>query len=465
MPRKVDHIIPVRIVPVRLTAEVRDRLSDRIPEDVADPFVFTAESSNNNLDSYYTHMSERTLRNFARDATAGVQFLDSHNNRNLGYGRTFDGRFEVVSDRKPDYTIRGRAVELAIDPPSEFQRVLIDTYTIPGINFGGGLTYASTDDFIAAVRARIAEDISVGFGGGDWRCDICGGNYRSWNSCPHLAGFEYEIGEQGERTVLATVEIDGASLYEHSAVYDGATPEAMITKAERLAAAGELEPEKIRLFEQRHNVELPRRSIHPAPDMTAVDGLTSIAGAYPEITAAEVEKALASIQRGRSALPQREERPGAKGLADARRHARASAETQGETHMNLEELVNDVRSILAETGAPETADVPEQVRWLAGEVERLRPLADDGVAYRNDLVEEALAEGVRAHGEEFAQESYRGILESSSIETIKCMRDDWKAVGDARFREQPSIIEEEPEGSNENAEDPPQAVPDEAFAD
>lgn len=130
--------------------------------------------------------------------------------------------------------------------------------------------------------------------------------------------------------------------------------------------------------------------------------------------------------------------------------------------MNYEEIVNEARTALAEanvnesvpvaggirqlhqtavnlqaqldavrTAVPETAvgsDMAGRVAWLATELTRLAPLADDGRAYRADLIEEAIGEGVRAMGPEFAQEAYRGLLSASSIEVIKRMRDDWRAI-------------------------------------
>jgi len=67
-------------------------------------------------------------------------------------------------------------------------------------------------------------------------------------------------------------------------------------------------------------------------------------------------------------------------------------------------------------------------------VARLRPLADDGAAYRTDLVAEAMAEGVRAVGETFAAETYRGLLETAPLATIKRMRDDWAATAAKSFQ-------------------------------
>ena len=99
--------------------------------------------------------------------------------------------------------------------------------------------------------------------------------------------------------------------------------------------------------------------------------------------------------------------------------------------MNLQIQLDAIRVALPETAVGD--DMASRVAWLANELTRLRPLADDGRAYRADLIEEALAEGVRAHGEKFASEAYRGMLESSGIEVIKRMRDDWRAIGDKQF--------------------------------
>lgn len=416
MTQAAEHVFPARITAVDL------RQVAGLPDDLPDPFVFETESSNNNLDFYFTHMGESTLRNFAAEAAAGVQFLDSHNSGNLGYGRTFDGRFEVDNSRQPQYKLDNPNAQLAFQPDTAVQRAIIGTYTIPGIQFGGGLTYASTDDFIRAARAKIARDISVGFYGGRWTCDICGGNYRKYSECPHLAGIEYALGEQGERLVVATVAIDGAHLAEHSVVYDGATPGAMLRKAESLARHGELEPEKAAAFELRYKVHLPTRKSFPVPDLEE--------------------------KRGNEETP--------------------ASESTGDQPMNYEEIVNEARAALAEASindsipvaagirqlvdrvaqleAAETAvraalpagaegsNLTDRVAALASELTRLQPLADDGRAYRTDLIETAVAEGVRAHGEEFAQETYRGMLNASSIEVIKRMRDDWATIAAERFK-------------------------------
>lgn len=368
----VDHHIRARL------SLTDGRQMPELPADVAEPFIFASESSNNSLDAYYTHMTEATLRNFAADAAAGVQFLDSHNARNLGYGRTFAGRVETIPDRQPRFDLPNGG-QLAIAPPGEYVRAVLETYTVPGIRFGGGLTYASTDDFIRAARAGIARDISVGFYGGDWVCDICGGNYRDYRACQHMAGFIYPAGDQGDRLLLATVAIDGARLAEHSAVYDGATPQAMIIKAGEMARAGILEPEKVRLFEVRHQVQLPERRV-----------IASGVSLNREVRMNEVEERLLATLRG--------------------------------------------------AGAPAEADAETGLRWLVDEraallarVAELTPLADSGRQYRVDMLEAVVSEGVRAMGAQFPTETYRQMLADAGIPEMKRLRDSFAELAQQRL--------------------------------
>lgn len=174
-------------------ARIQDRaieLPAGLPDDT---FVREMEISSTRLDSYFTHMMASTLQNFAQEAQEGRSFLDSHDGGKLGLGYTFGG-------------------ELALEGDSAL--AVANFYTVPGIRFGGQHSFASTDDFIKAVEARIVRDVSVGFHGGRWVCDICGGDYFRYSQCSHFAGVEYEqTGEDGvTKRTLATVGIHDAHL-------------------------------------------------------------------------------------------------------------------------------------------------------------------------------------------------------------------------------------------------------------
>lgn len=279
----------------------------------------------------------------------------------------------------------GQSLSGTLEQMGEGQRVVADFFTMPGLNLNG----ITTDDFIAGVRSGIIKDVSVGFFGGKHFCSICQMNYMSWD-CPHIAGAEYDI--QGGGKVICTVGIDGAHLAEVSAVYDGATPDATILKVQRMVEAGELKPEAVRALEARYR--------------TKFDMKRSFAGA---------------------SIPERKAK------------------------LELEQIINQVREVLA---IDANADVAGAVLSVTGERDRLlsevgtataeliilrakvtelTPQAADGVAYRTDLVAEALAEGVRAMGDKFNKETYETVLLNAPLAVIKQMKTDWAAVGDKRF--------------------------------
>lgn len=353
--------VPARIVERALSIE---QLTNLIQADLGDiqPFFWPAQISNNSLDFYFGRMGESTLRNFSQDAINGVSFLDSHNSRNLGYGQSLSGTFEQSG---------------------EVMRTVAHFYTIPGIKFSGGQSYASTDDFILAVRSRLARDVSVGFYGGKSTCDICGEDvwaidWSRWEyMCPHMPGVEYPIGDQGREVVLATFTVEDGRLAEVSAVYDGATPGAVIEKAQRLIEAGEMPPEMARRVEVQYRIKLPEQQ----RNWTGID-----------------------LKRGKAMSEQ-----------------------------PTNDLLTQIRAILTEAKAPQGGSEVDGVRWLAGEVAhlfsevtrltaesaRLTPLAADGQAYRADLIEETLKEGVRAMGLNFPQEAQKEMLEGASLARIK----------------------------------------------
>jgi len=312
-------------------------------------YVFTGRISDDQVDSYYTWMDESSLRNFAAGAAAGVTLLDSHNWRNLGYGQSVDGRF---------------------DP--ERMETMARFRVIPGINYAGGLTFASTDDLIRAIEGEAVRDMSVGFMASRYTCDICGASYYS-HECRHYAGLEYEL-EDGS-TVLSTVQISDARLYEVSVVYAGANPNAGILRKLGERGAQELTPKQRSLLEDRYRMLL-RHSWQGATITTEDDDMPM-----------EQIRELLGVESDEQAVDQ------------------------------VRELV-DIRSQLDDAQA---------------EVADLRQLAEAGRQYRADLIEQALAEGVRAMGQAFPREAYQETFESAPLETVRRIRDSFAATAAKRL--------------------------------
>lgn len=338
------------------------RAADPAVFDERTPFFWPAEISSNRLDAYYTRMdAATTLKNFVADANAGVSFQNSHRWYELPLGQSVEAKMEEA-------------------------RALAVFYTVPGLRLGD----VDTSDFINGVRAGIVRDVSVGFHGGKFICNICGRDMlRDWE-CPHIPGLTYQVGsdDAGRVPVVATATVVDAHLSEVSAVYDGATPGAAILKAQIELDAGRLTAPQAGLLEQRYRVRL-----------------VQLARAYGGVTLDERQTEATPPAGGDE--PVRSVGPDPAGIEAA-------------------------RAILQRLGAPGD-DLETQARWAETRINELRPLAEDGRAYRQALVDEALAEGVRALGAGFDADVYRGVLASAGLEQIKRMRDDWRAVGDRMF--------------------------------
>ena len=102
------------------------------------------------------------------------------------------------------------------------------------------------------------------------------------------------------------------------------------------------------------------------------------------------------------------------------------------------------------------------MRKIRDELARLTPLADDGRAYRDDLVAQALAEGVRAQGEGFPQETYRAMLTDAPLDHIKQIRDQFAAQAAKQLPTGRQTTEED-EQEREQPQSEPESVPAAAF--
>lgn len=416
----------------RLTALVRERHAlDPTILDERSPFFWSAEISNNRIDAYFTRMAPSSLRNYAADAEAGVSFQNSHRHDELGFGRSLTGTYEETAD---------------------LARVLAEFYTFPGLR----LNAIATDDFILGVRSGLVKDVSIGFYGGFFRCSICGRNIWSWD-CPHIPGIEYpkrdEVGNVTDQE-LAVAWVEDGRLAEASSVYDGATPGAAILKAQQEADGGRLRPEVASLLEARYRIKLPGAGRHwsgaatsekPRGEGNMPEGNEEerqvVAGAAADangpvarvISAAPIDvKALADTSIGLSIVAMLGLAEGSDVVEAVRRQRDQVAQLQAAQVDAGEKLAERERTLQTEIDGLRTQHAAAEQRAVEAEhqVADLQPLAADGRQYRADLLTDAMAEGVRAYGEGFAVELYRGVLDTAPLATVKRMRDDWRAIGD-----------------------------------
>ena len=93
-------------------------------------------------------------------------------------------------------------------------------------------------------------------------------------------------------------------------------------------------------------------------------------------------------------------------------------------------LTPAVREELTRWGFTLPADDDGALRQAGEEISRLRALAQDGQAYRDDLIEQAITQGKRAQGVAFPEAGVRAMLAGASLEHIKQMRDSYRGLAD-----------------------------------
>lgn len=357
-------------------------------------YVFDAAPSNNQLDAYYTRMAPSTLKNFARDAKAGVPIMNSH--RTGGWW---------TYDRDTLELPVGRSYRGVIEKAGELQTFHSSAYMVRGIT----ISDVSNDDLIRAIDAGTIFDVSIGYMGGWLKCGICNRNIRD-EKCDHYPG--YPLSPDTDERAWAWIE--DAGLLEWSLVYSGATPGAMIEKARQFASEGRFSPTDLDEIEDRLGVRI-RPSTLAVPVVTrTTPPVTVPQERTQDMTPAELIAALLADDQ----------------LSAESRAALDTLRTQADAS------ATDVAAALTPLlrTAVSSVDVAEVTR-LQERVSALEPQAADGVAYREQLITDTLAAGVRAHGAEFQQSRWERLLRepARSLADIRAFLDDFDKAATARL--------------------------------
>lgn len=202
----------------------------------SDVYIHVAEAANSNfIPCRWMFLHGSTLKNIARDATAGVALMSSHETgglcdyAKLPFGTTFAGRYELLSDRS--------------------ERALVASYMLRGVE-PNGKNGPSTDDLHKLIEGGVLRDTSVGLwpgGDGEILCSVCNqqlqANEFGESSCGHYPGTTLgmsaeELDGQRKRGVpqgKATYALVNFGMGEMSGVYDGAVPGAGFRKVMSLS--------------------------------------------------------------------------------------------------------------------------------------------------------------------------------------------------------------------------------------
>lgn len=347
-----------------------------IEEDGSNVFIWAAEISSDRRDYYETVMDpETSLKNYVEDAIEGVSFMNSHSTWELPSGRSFAGA--LVSDQEG------------------VTKVYAAFYTIADLNLSG----LSTNDLMRGIRAGIVKDVSIGFKRGEnfkAQCSICGLDQWSDWDCIHWPGVVYDVFNDDKKTTheeRCFVTLIDARLREVSGVYDGATPRAMVDKAISFAERGLIKESMFDTVERTLRMKLPHgtkflderndsdesNTDRKGDDDMANDG---------DKNAPKVHDALLRMSRSLNLFPENNE-PG-----------------------STEEITSKVSS----------------------EITRLRAIESSHDKYIKAERESALKEGVRALGEGFDEDRYKGILEKCDLDEVRGFREEWSKIADDKLK-------------------------------
>ena len=373
-------------------------LLDIAREHAPDPSVFDQHApvfipsriSTTELDAYFTRMHISTLRNYAKEAAEGRAFLEGHIISRLPLGFSLTGDLDEVGE--------------------EEAAVYSYAYVVPG--------RIVTDDFILAYKTASVRDISVGFGGGTHICSICNNDIWDYEKCRHWPGCWYKVDEEPavEGTSRAATEIlcfawvKDAHLREYSAVYEGATPSAVILKAQRQIEAGQMDARTVQMLNQRYrSLNLPLLN----------QALTVPVG----FNLKEEKRSMANENNGH--------KPETQPTDDILRTATQEARTAAFAEVR-EAICAPLADLLTEE--ERKLDVVPQLRLLVGKVNNEHLMAELGRKARQTAIDEAIKEGVRALGEEFKETEQRQLLgnlsASGDLTMVETMRTNWAALAD-----------------------------------
>jgi len=290
------------------------------------------------------------------------------------------------------------------------------------------------------MEALTLRKVSIGFGSDvgerpKYICGLCGQDIRSFD-CPH-----FPLVRDAETGLLAFAWVKDAHLHEVSAVWAGATPGALIHVARAKHAAGlipteacdyleELYQARIRgaVFRVEKEVALTEVTENEVvveeaqePDVVAEDVIESRADTEYECECIDCGHQMTTTEHCRDiecsecgGEMRRVERPGpgSSSVTDAL----GVVESQ---EMLLEADVEQESQQMLVASLREQLEVTSQERQsLTDELERLRPLAELGQQYQEDLIERAVQARVRA-GLSGNLDAYREALASMSVEAVR----------------------------------------------
>lgn len=372
----------------------------------------------------FMKLHRQTLERFKENVNEGLPLLIDHS----WVASMFGGKAAIPYGR----VINGRIKKG--DAEGETWALHSDVYLPRGVDIEG----VSTDSLISSIETGTMVDSSIAWMAETWNCSVCKSDIRR---CDHMPGETYE----GE---LCYADIrPPAEMIENSLVFSGAYP-----------TAGALS--SIDVKEDNLDEVLDIKDVHPESNVYCTFSKKGGVYIYEAHNKKHKNHKKGGINdmsdRGKEEVEQSEE------IKDKELEVKQSEEIKGqELEVKEEETKHDflvldsegesvtysykteelsdgtiltkiqTDSHAATEGAPEEENneyiseskVEEELGSKIS-AEKLLKLAKDGMVYREDLIEETIKAGIRAHGNEFPEQSWRQLLSEPqrTIEAIKEFR-------------------------------------------
>ncbi len=383
-------------------------------------FVFSGKSAGDMLiPNRHTRLSKELLQVMVDDAKKGVSFMLNHNWSSWGgiqgipYGKVFDGMLAASN-------AEGETVEMHLD-----KYIIRDDEIIDGV---------SANALIKRIETGILSDTSIGFSTDRMTCSICGMNYWSMD-CSHLRGATYTMEDGSKKVCYVTamppsiiIPYNNNALFEESIVWDGAYPGAVVTQSKHgdiietpsgkysiLEDKEEL-PENTPLLGHYHNgniITMVKKSDHKK--------IFNVGGVAEEDTMKIKHGSDKTIN-----LKGDERKMNEKVLKMF--EAFGIEYKEGET--KTEELLNQMAEKYEATIASMQKNAEplnvfmtqEQVKEKFGaemSADDVLKFAKEGQEYHKQVIEDAIAMGVRAQGNDFPAETWKSTFATMSTQAIK----------------------------------------------
>jgi len=417
-----------------------NKLSKRTFE-AKDVFVFGGKSAGDRIiENRYIQLSKELLETFANNAKEGVSWLLNHSWSSWSesvtiYGRTFDARLQSSSDK--DETIE----------------LMIDKYIPRSDTLKNG---RSANSIIEDIENGVLFDTSIGWGSSKYVCSICNSNY--WD-CNHWRGNTYEDGDGKPQLCYIKAKNPGY-LMEESGVFDGAYKGAGIS----MCNAGDV-------FESQQGKFLVVDELKELPKDSNVFGIYTSKGqlttfvkksdnqkVFPVVSAeannagTEIGKALKSVLNN---VEGSENTMGIKELFEKLGIAYDESDTIEKV---VEKLSTHYHSNNDEPKPEEFVSKQKASEALSKEVtaDEVLKLAREGIQYHKSTVDNALAMGVKAMGNDFPSETWQSTFANMGTQAILDITKTWEVQAKAALNAGNKF-------SSSDEPKPNSEIPDEAY--